>query len=68
MTLRVVPIALLLGTAAAVAFDTSRLNKALLESNKKKEEVRCLGMRFPGQWKNLGGLRVSPYTCDFGAK
>ena len=20
----------------------------------------CLGMRFPGQWKNLGGLRVSP--------
>jgi len=93
MTLRVVPIALLLGTAAAVAFDTSRLfqfgtlplddltpliaksaplqqeiNKALLESNKKQEEVRCLGMRFPGQWKNLGGLRVSPYTCDFGAK
>ena len=28
----------------------------------------CLGMRFPGQWKNLGGLRVSPYACDFGAK
>src|SRR5262249_39345078 len=24
-------------------------------------------MRFPGQWKHLGGLRVSPYTCDFGA-
>jgi len=20
------------------------------------------------QWKNLGGLRVSPYACDFGAK
>jgi len=28
----------------------------------------CDGMRFPGQWKNLGGLRVSHYTCDFGAK
>src|SRR5262249_1213344 len=25
----------------------------------------CLGMRFPGQWKNLGGLRVSPYAGDF---
>jgi hypothetical protein len=25
-------------------------------------------MRFPSQWKNLGGLRVSPYACDFGAK
>jgi hypothetical protein len=31
-------------------------------------DVMCVGMRFPGQWKNLGGLRVSPYTCDFGAK
>ena len=44
------------------------INKALLESNKEQGDVRCLGMRFPGQWKNLGGLRVSPYTCDFGAK
>ena len=26
------------------------------------------GMRFPGQWQNLGGLRVGPYTCDFGTK
>ena len=43
-------------------------DKALAESNKKQEEIRCLGMRFPGQWKNLGGLRVSPYTCDFGGK
>jgi hypothetical protein len=25
-------------------------------------------MRFPGAWKDLGGLRVSPYSCDFGAK
>jgi hypothetical protein len=35
---------------------------------KKQEDVMCVGTRFPGQWKNLGGLRVSPYTCDFGAK
>jgi len=93
MSLRLVPLALLLGTSSALAFDTSKLgqwgslplddltpviaksaelqqeiNKALSESNKKQGDVMCVGMRFPGQWKNLGGLRVSPYTCDFGAK
>src|SRR5262249_24781136 len=93
MSLRLVPIALLLGTSSALAFDTSKLiefgslplddltpvivkspplqreiNKAVFEDNKKQRDVICLGMRFPGQWKNLGGLRVSPYTCDFGAK
>jgi len=44
------------------------VTKALSEANKKQEDVRCVGMRFPGPWKNLGGLRVSPYACDFGAK
>ena len=93
MPLRLVPLALLLGTSSALAFDTSKLgqwgslplddltpviaksaelqqeiNKALSEGNKKQGDVMCVGMRFPGQWKNLGGLRVSPYTCDFGAK
>src|SRR5215831_16816123 len=37
------------------------------EGNKKQENVTCVGMRFPGQCKHLGGLRVSPYACDFGA-
>ena len=93
MTLRLVPVALLLGTFSALAFDTSKLsqwgslplddltpviaksaplqqevNKALFEGNAKQGDVICVGMRFPGQWKNLGGLRVSPYSCDFGAK
>jgi hypothetical protein len=93
MPLRLVPLALLLGTSSALAFDTSKLgqwgslplddltpviaksarlqqeiNKVLSEGNKKQGDVMCVGMRFPGQWKNLGGLRVSPYTCDFGAK
>jgi hypothetical protein len=93
MPLRLVPLALLLGTSSALAFDTSKLgqwgslplddltpviaksaelqqeiNKTLSEGNKKQGDVMCVGMRFPGQWKNLGGLRVSPYTCDFGAK
>src|SRR5215467_7258153 len=44
------------------------ISKALSEANRERADVRCLGMRFPGQWKNLGGLRVSPYACDFGAK
>ena len=93
MSLRLVPLALLLGTSSALAFDTSKIgqwgslflddlapviaksaqlqqeiNQALSEGSKKQEDVLCFGMRFPGSWKNLGGLRVSPYTCDFGAK
>ena len=88
---RLVPLALLLGTSSALAFDTSELgqgslpldertaviaksarlqqeiNVVLSGGNKKQEDVTCFGMRFPGQWKHLGGLRVSPYTCDFGA-
>jgi hypothetical protein len=93
MTLRLVLVALLLGTSSALAFDSSKLiqfgtlplddltpviaksallqkeiSKALSEDNKEPADVRCLGMRFPGPWKNLGGLRVSPYACDFGAK
>src|SRR5262249_52201320 len=43
------------------------ISQVLSEGNKKQEDVTCLGMRFPGQWKHLGGLRVSPYACDFGA-
>jgi hypothetical protein len=91
-SLRLLPLALLLGTSSALAFDTSKLdqwgslflddlapiivksarlqqeiNEVLSQNSKKEEEVTCFGMRFPGQWKNLGGLRVSPYTCDFGA-
>jgi hypothetical protein len=89
--LRLVPLALLLGTSSAPAFDTSKLGQwgslglddltpviaksarlqqeigeVLSESDKKQEDVTCVGMRFPGQWKHLGGLRVSPYACDFG--
>ena len=90
--LKLVPLALMLGTSSALAFDTSNLgqwgslplddltpiiaksarlqqeiNQVLSEGNKKQADVTCVGMRFPGQWKHLGGLRVSPYACDFGA-
>jgi hypothetical protein len=43
------------------------INQVLSEGTKKQADVTCVGMRFPGQWKHLGGLRVSPYACDFGA-
>jgi len=84
MTLRLVPVALLLGTSSALAFDTSKLiqfgtlpfddltpviaksarlqqeiNQALSEGN-KEHRVVCLGMRFPGPWKNLGGFECHP--------
>jgi hypothetical protein len=84
MTLRLVLVALLLGTSSALAFDSSKLiqfgtlplddltpviaksallqkeiSKALSEDNKEPADVRCLGMRFPGPWKNLGGLRAN---------
>jgi lipoprotein NlpI len=44
------------------------IDEALAQADKKAEEIRCFGMRFPGPWKNLSGLRVSPYACDFGGK
>jgi hypothetical protein len=44
------------------------IDQALLEGAKNKDKVICSGMRFPGQWDNLGGFRVSPYTCNFGTK
>jgi hypothetical protein len=42
------------------------IKQVLSEGNKKQEDVTCVGMRFPGQWKHLGGFRVSPYACNFG--
>jgi hypothetical protein len=93
MTIRLVAIALLLGSSAALAFDSTKVGQwgslylddlspilaksaqlkqevtaALSEKNKKPEDILCFGMRFPGAWKNLGGTRVAPYTCNFKGK
>jgi hypothetical protein len=46
----------------------TEVDAALAAASKKPEEIHCDGMRFPGQWVNLGGERVSPYTCDFVGK
>jgi hypothetical protein len=93
MAMRLVGLALLFGTSAALAFDSTKVGQwgslylddlspvlaksaqlrrevtaALARKNKKPEDILCFGMRFPGPWKNLGGMRVAPYTCDFDGK
>jgi hypothetical protein len=35
---------------------------------KTVDEIPCDGMRFPGAWKELAGLRVAPYVCQFGQR
>jgi hypothetical protein len=35
---------------------------------KTVDDIPCDGMRFPGAWVELGGLRVSPYVCQFGER
>ena len=39
---------------------------ALAKLGKTLEDVLCDGVRFPGSWQELGGLRVAPYLCEFG--
>ena len=93
MAMRLVGLALLFGTSAALAFNSTKVGQwgslylddlspvlaksaqlkrevtaALARKNKKPEDILCFGMRFPGPWKNLGGMRVAPYTCDFDGK
>jgi hypothetical protein len=58
-------IMLLIGKSAELKRE---VDQALTEGKKKPDEVICSGMRFPRPWVHLGGSRVSPYTCGFGAK
>jgi hypothetical protein len=46
----------------------AQVKRALAERKKKRADILCDGMRFPGQWTQLGGARVSPYSCDFGGR
>ena len=39
---------------------------AVAKLGKTLEDIPCDGMRFPGSWQELGGLRVAPYLCQFG--
>ena len=42
--------------------------EAVAQTKLKGDEIRCDGMRFPGQWVNLGGERAAPYVCKIGDK
>jgi hypothetical protein len=53
----------LIGKAPALKRE---VNQGLAGIRKKAGDVICSSFRFPGQWVHLGGMRVSPYTCDFG--
>jgi hypothetical protein len=50
--------------------DKSQLRRevtdAVAKTKVKADEIRCDGMRFPGQWRNLGGERTTPYVCKIG--
>ena len=41
------------------------VDTALREAGKKADETPCIGKRI-GNWKNLAGARVQPYTCKIG--
>jgi hypothetical protein len=41
---------------------------AMSKLGKRIDDIHCDGMRFPGPWKEIGGLRVSPYLCEFGER
>ena len=71
-----------LGQLGSIALDMDEIHKVIVQSpklareidealakiNKKPADVTCDGMRFPGSWKELRGLHVSPYRCQFGDK
>jgi len=43
----------------------SEVSSVLAAGAKDADEVTCTGDQFPGQWNNLAGTTVAPYTCDF---
>lgn len=47
---------------------SQEVDQALAKAGKKAGDIICDGMRFPGAWKHLSGLRVSPYHCQIGDK
>jgi hypothetical protein len=40
----------------------------LKTQNLKAEDVVCVGFRFGGYWRNLGGARAVPYECAIGKR
>jgi hypothetical protein len=46
----------------------TEIDQAITAVNKKPGDIMCDGMRFPSAWKELAGVRVSPYRCQIGDK
>lgn len=44
------------------------VDAALRESDKKAQEITCIGRRIDGSWKHLAGARVQPYACKIGER
>jgi hypothetical protein len=44
------------------------VTEAVARSGRKLDDITCDGQRLPGQWRNLGGERVSPYVCKIADK
>ena len=63
---------LLLSSIRHLIAESARLkdevNSMLLSIGKLADQINCTGMEFSGQWNNLAGMRIAPYTCDFGTK
>jgi hypothetical protein len=43
----------------------AEVDHARAEVKKEEVQVKCAGQRFPGAWKELNGVRVAPYLCEF---
>jgi hypothetical protein len=43
----------------------AEVEQAFAEVKKTEIQVKCAGQRFPGAWKELNGVRVAPYLCEF---
>jgi hypothetical protein len=41
---------------------------AVKQAQADREDVVCIGARFPGVWTHLGGERAAPYSCEIGAR
>ena len=55
----------LIGQSSQLA---GEIEQAVAKAGKKPAEIICAGMRFSNAWKELSGLRVSPYHCHIGGQ
>jgi hypothetical protein len=47
---------------------TAEIFAELKAQNLQAENVLCVGFRFGGRWRNIGGGRAVPYECEVGTR